>query len=266
MNDTKDRCNLSCPAYKENNTVSIIMPMHNSEKFVCEAIESVLAQTYADWELLVVDDGSTDNSINVVRNFADKDKRIRLLHSDRHIGMPSAPRNVGVSNARGRYVAFLDSDDRWLPHKLERQVALFDNDDVLIVFSNYEKIDEHGTRRHRVITAPATATYKSLLRGNVIGNLTGIYDRAKTDKVAIEDIHHEDYVMWLSILKRGGIAQNTNTVEAEYRVMSNSVSSDKTKVMRWQWAIYRTHERLSVFRSCFYFVHYAVRALYKALK
>lgn len=249
-----------------NTTVSIIMPMYNSERFIREAIDSVLAQTYTDWELLVVDDGSTDNSTSIVKEYADKDHRIRLLFNNRHIGIPSAPRNMGVSNAKGRYIAFLDSDDMWLPRKLEHQIPLFKNQNVVIVYSNYEKMNEQGERTNRIIIAPEHSSYNALLRGNVIGNLTGIYDKAKIENVVIEDIHHEDYVMWLTILKQGKIAQNTNTTEAVYRVMSNSVSSNKTKVLRWQWAVYREHEKLSLCKSCYYFVHYAVRALYKALK
>lgn len=239
--------------------------MYNSGRFIREAINSVLAQTYTDWELLVIDDGSTDNSVDIVREYADKDQRIRLLFNDRHIGIPSAPRNEGVRNAKGRFIAFLDSDDIWHPQKLENQLPLFKKNDVVIVYSNYEKINEQGVKTKRIVTMPQLATYKTLLYDCVIGNLTGIYDISKVGKVAFKDVHQEDYVMWLNILKKGGIALNTNTVEGEYRVVSNSLSSNKIKTLGWHWAVYRKLEHLSFFKSCYYFVHYAFNALAKAL-
>lgn len=247
--------------YKE--IVSIIMPMHNSEKFVREAIDSVLAQTYGQWELLVVDDNSTDNSPRIVAEYTQKDNRIKLLENDRHIGMPSAPRNKGLKMAQGRYVAFLDSDDVWFPTKLEQQVALFKDANTVIVFSNYEKMDEHGRRNNRIVNAPASTDYHKMLLGNVIGNLTGIFDRAKVGVAVIADVHHEDYVLWLSLLKKGGLARNTMTVTALYRVLSNSVSSNKFKVLSWQWNVYRDIEHFGILRSCYYFLNYAVRAYIK---
>ena len=117
--------------------VSVIMPMHNSSKFLGEAIESVIHQKYHDWELLIVDDNSTDDSVSIARKYAAKDSRIQVLRNDRPIGMPSAPRNYGVKHARGRYIAFLDSDDMWLPYKLSQQIPLFRDPRVAIVYANY---------------------------------------------------------------------------------------------------------------------------------
>ena len=191
--------------------ISIIMPMHNSAAFVGEAIESVLAQSYREWELIIVDDESTDASVSIVEAYAQKDSRIRLFRNPKPIKMPSAPRNMGLSMAKGRYIAFLDSDDMWLPEKLTQQIPLMQNPQVAIVYSNYEKMTESGKKTGRVIKAPRQADYKKLLRGNVIGNLTGIYDKEKVGIVPFLNIHHEDYAMWLSILKRGFIAQLTNT-------------------------------------------------------
>ena len=119
--------------------ISIIMPMHNSATFVGEAIESVLAQSYREWELIIVDDESTDASVSIVEAYAQKDSRIRLFRNPKPIKMPSAPRNMGLSMAKGRYIAFLDSDDMWLPEKLTQQIPLMQNPQVAIVYSNYEK-------------------------------------------------------------------------------------------------------------------------------
>lgn len=249
---------------KHNGLVSIIMPMHNSAKYVGEAITSVIHQTYDDWELLVIDDASRDNSCDIVRKYQQQDSRIHLLINDNHTGRPSSPRNMGVKRANGRYIAFLDSDDVWFPEKLQQQVPLFENERVAIVYSNYEKMDEEGHRANRVVKAPAFATYNVLLSGNVIGNLTGIYDRQKVGKVEFLDIHHEDYVLWLSILKQGFIAQNTNTTTAGYRIVKGSISANKLQVLPWQWSVYRDIEGLGLLRSAYYFAHYAIKAYFKS--
>jgi len=247
-----------------NEMVSVIMPMYNSAGFLREAIESVLSQSYTNWELLIVDDQSEDNSADIALQYSKKDSRIHLLKNNVPIGMPSAPRNIGIKAARGRYIAFLDSDDYWFPDKLEQQLPLFSNSCVAIVYGNYEKMDEKGTRNNRIVTAPAQATYKSLLKGNVIGNLTGIYDRKKTGTVEMKNKHHEDYVMWLSILKKGFIAKNTGTVLGAYRVRGRSVSSQKLKTVQWQWAVYRDIEKLSFFHSAYNFFFYAYKAYLKS--
>lgn len=245
--------------------VSVVMPMHNAARFVGAAIESVLAQTYQNWELLVVEDCSTDNSVEIAQKYASQNPKIQVLFNDNPIRMPSAPRNMGIRVAKGRFIAFLDSDDLWFPQKLEQQLALFCDNRTAIVYSNYEKIDEEGNRANRIVTAPAKSTYGSLLHGNVIGNLTGIYDTQKVGKVIIKDIHHEDYVMWLHILKKGYIARNTGTTLAAYRVCSESVSSNKLKVASWQWNIYRKVENLSWFQSSRYMVSYAYKAFAKSI-
>lgn len=250
---------------KANDLVSVIMPMHNSARYLHESIKSVIAQTYKEWELLIIDDFSEDSSYAIAEEYVALDSRIHLLKNHDRKGMPSAPRNVGVQAATGRYIAFLDSDDLWFPQKLEQQLALFTDNRTAIVYSNYEKIDENGTREDRLVTAPPQATYRTLLCGNVIGNLTGIYDTHKVGKVSIQDIHHEDYAMWLYILKQGYNAQNTGTTLAAYRVNRGSVSSNKLKAVTWQWHIYRKIEHLSLLRSVFYFVFYAFKAFIKGL-
>ena len=250
---------------KNNGLVSVIMPMHNASRFIKDAIESVVAQTYSDWELLIVDDNSTDESAEIAREYASRNPKIRLLANDNPIGMPSAPRNVGVKAAQGRFIAFLDSDDLWFPQKLEQQLSLFKDNRTAIVYSNYEKIDEHGNRANRIVVAPEYVTYRKLLHGNVIGNLTGIYDTAKVGKALIKDIHHEDYAMWLYILKQGYNAQNTGTTLAAYRVCQDSVSSNKLKAVSWQWNIYRQVEHLSWLRSARYMLSYAYKAFVKSI-
>lgn len=243
---------------------SIITPCYNASRFLHDCIRSLIAQTYTDWELLIVDDCSTDNSADIIREYAVQDGRIRYLKTEKPSGSPVLPRNIGIKHARGRYIAFLDSDDAWMPTKLEEQMKLFEDEETCIVYSNYEKITEKGERNGRFVIAPPMVTYHRLLKGNVIGNLTGIYDTGKVGKIYCRNIPHEDYVVWLSILKQGYIARNTNTVNALYRIRKSSVSGNKKKVLLWQWNIYRNIEQLSVLKSVYYFLNYAYRAFKKS--
>lgn len=245
---------------------SIIMPCHNGKQYLGEAIKSVLAQTYGCWELLIVDDCSTDGSVDVIQEFMKKDSRIKLFCTAKASGSPTEPRNIGIQHAQGRFIAFLDCDDMWMPTKLEKQLPLFANEKTAVVFSYYEKMTADGERNNRIITSPAKVAYSTLLKGNCIGNLTGAYDTRKTGKVFQKNIRHEDFVMWLSILSQGWVAENTNTCEAVYREQKNSVSGNKLRVLSWVWNIYRNELGLSVIKSMYYFVFYAVRASCKFIK
>ena len=245
-------------------TVSIIMPLYNAEKYVEQAIRSVMSQTYQDWELIVVNDCSRDSSASIVEQLAKEDKRVKSLRTERPSGSPTKPRNIAIEHAQGRYIAFLDSDDMWLPKKLEEQMPLFANEDVKVVFSYYKKMNADGTIRNGVVKSPEKVTYKNLLHGNVIGNLTGIYDTMRAGKHFMEPIGHEDYVYWLHILKTGGIALNTREVHAVYRLTDNSVSRNKFKIFLWDWHIYRHVEKLSFLRASYCFLCYAIKGLYKS--
>lgn len=246
--------------------VSIIMPCYNAEHFISDAIESVILQTFSDWELLVVDDCSTDNSADIIRSFCEKDLRIKYFKTDSPSGSPAIPRNIGIENAKGRYIAFLDSDDLWFPTKLERQLPLFSMKDVAAVFSFYAKMNETGAYHSEKIESPTFVSYGYMLDGNCIGNLTGIYDSEKVGKVFQKQIHHEDYVMWLEILKNGFFAVNTNTVEAVYRENKHSLSGSKLQVFKWQWNILRNVLGMPLFKAAGHFSKYAVGGVLKFLK
>ena len=249
-----------------NNIISIITPCYNASQYISYTIDSVLNQTYTNWEMIIVDDCSTDNSSDIIKQFISGDTRIKYFKTDNPSGSPVLPRNIGIEKAKGRYIAFLDSDDIWLPTKLEEQLKLFKDDKTAVAFSNYEKMNEAGERNQRIIIAPKETNYHNLLKGNVIGNLTGIYDTEKVGKVYCQDIRHEDYVLWLSILKKGYLAKNTNTVTALYRVRENSVSSNKLKILSWQWNILRNIEKISLLKAIYYYINYAIRAFLKAIK
>lgn len=244
------------------------MPAHNAGGTIVSAIDSVIAQTYQNWELLVINDCSTDDTSSIVSSYAEKDSRIKLLHTEKSVGKPFYPRNVGIQNANGRFIAFLDSDDLWLPTKLEKQIPLFDDDKVGIAFSYYEKFSSRQleSEKSRVVKSPSFVSFNSALYGNPIGNLTGIYDTQKAGKVLYEDVGHEDYVLWLSILKKGILAKNTCTVEARYRVAEKSVSSDKRKAALWTWNIYRKTLGFNLVKASFCYALYMVKGVLKFLK
>ncbi|MGN0724029.1 MAG: glycosyltransferase family 2 protein [Treponema sp.] len=248
-----------------NKIVSIIMPCHNGAAYIAKAIDSVIAQTYNDWELLIIDDKSTDDSVLIAENYANKDPRIRCYKNMNSTRMPASPRNVGIKEARGRYIAFLDCDDLWIPSKLGNQLPLFEHETCAVVYSYYQKIDEYGNIISKPIEAPKSVSYKELLNGDCIGNLTGIYDTKKVGKVFQKEIHAEDYLMWLEILSKGYIAMNTNSVEGYYRVTFSSTSSNKIKSALWNWNIYRKELKLSFIEALHHFTMYSMKGVFKFL-
>lgn len=234
--------------------VSVIMPAYNASFFIGEAIQSVINQKYHDWELIVVDDCSTDNTVEVVSFFVNVDSRIHLILSHFHSGgYPSVPRNEGIKVAKGRYVAFLDADDIWMPDKLDSQIALFDGH-TPIVFSNYQVITENG-KMLATIQAPSCVKYGMLLKLNYIACSSTVVDTKCTGFFSFPVIHYEDYALWLSLLRNGGCAINSGIIGFSFRKRNDSVSAKKAKAFfRW-WAIYRK-EGLSILNSFFYvFIH-----------
>lgn len=250
----------------KNKIVSIIMPCHNGAKYLPFAIESVISQTFTNWELLIIDDDSNDTSIEVIEKYCAKDKRIKLILNKNSSGLPATPRNIGINNATGRYIAFLDCDDMWCSSKLENQIALINDDKVAVVYSFYKKMNSKGEFKNKIVKSPVQVNYGQLLKGDCIGNLTGIYDTFKVGKVFQKEIHAEDYLMWLEILKKGFIAKNTNTVEAYYRILPDSTSANKIKSAVWNWNIYRKELKLSLVSSIYHFSIYSIKAVMKFLK
>lgn len=250
----------------ENKTVSIIMPCHNGEKYISAAIESVIAQTYKNWELIIINDKSTDDSVKIINRFKIKDSRIRLVENEKNTGLPVTPRNVGINEAKGRYIAFLDCYDVWLANKLNNQIPLFFDENCAVVFSYYKKMNENRDVISEVIVSPEFVTYKKLLNGDCIGNLTGVYDTQKVGKVFQHEIHAEDYLMWLEVLKKEFIAKNTNTVEGLYRITSSSISANKFKSALWNWNIYKNELKLPFIKAAYHFTIYCIKGLKKFLK
>lgn len=245
--------------------VSIIMPCYNGGRYLNSSIGSVISQSYENWELIIVDDCSTDNSVEIIKQFQEKDQRIKLFSTSFPSGGPAVPRNIGLSRASGEYIAFLDADDIWLPEKLSHQMLLF-HDNVSIVYANYEKIDANGERKNRVVIAPEKVSYHDLLFGNCIACSTAVIKNSFESNELFNQIGHEDYEYWLSLLSKGGMAVNSGSVEMLYRVSPKSVSSNKFKTVRWTWNIFHNYRNLSIIQSCFYLCSLEIRALFKYLK
>ena len=240
--------------------VSVIMPAFNAERFIHESIESALAQTLGDIEVLVTDDASTDRTPAIVAELARRDSRIRLLKAEQNSG-PAAARNRAIEAACGRYISFLDSDDCWLAHKLERQIDAMRANEWAFSFSGYEVIGSDGAIRDRV-GAPDLVTYHQLLSNNVIGCLTAVYDSAILGKVFAPSVGRSDLGLWLRILRKVDEGRGINEILAQYRVHSMSFSMQKRHVALQNWQLYR-QEGFGVLRSSWYFGSYAVKATLK---
>lgn len=235
------------------------MPSFNCEAFIAESIQSVLDQSYSNWELLIIDDCSSDRSIEEVSRYLD-DPRIYLIQLDSNQGAAVA-RNVALKQAKGRYIAFLDSDDIWLPPKLELQIGFMKQHKLPFTYTDYEKISESG-QCLGVVTSPDRVSYSQLLKTCFIGCLTVVYDREFFGSVEMPLIRkRQDYGLWLALLKGVDHARGINTVLAKYRCHGRSISSNKFDAARYTWSLYYDVEKLGYFRSVYYFSFYAVYGL-----
>jgi glycosyltransferase involved in cell wall biosynthesis len=233
--------------------VSVIMPCFNSSRFLAESIESVLKQTYENLELLIVDDASQDNSLEIAKKYSLNDERIRILRNNENLG-PALTRNKGIKHAKGRYIAFLDSDDLWHPEKLQKQVGFMTETDTAMSHTSYEVMNVNGEKTRKIVHAKSFVTYKTLLLYNAIGCLTAMYDVQKTrGKQYGPDIpKRNDYALWLNILKKGYVSKGLDEVLAFYRVgQSTSISSKKLDLIKYHWRLFRGIEKLSIPRAAF---------------
>lgn len=242
--------------------VSIITPAYNAERYIRECIQSVQNQGYKRWEMIIVNDSSKDDTAAIVEKEAEADPRIRLISLEQNQGVVHA-RNTALKSSRGRFIAFLDSDDVWLPHKLEKQVREMLTNNWAMSYTSYSLINEDSQPVSKTVTAPPVVTYKQLLRGSSIGCLTVVLDKEKTGEILMPKIHHEDYATWLSILSKGIEAHGIVDQLALYRVSNASLSGNKKKSAGWQWAVYRQYLGLGWFTSAFYFTHYAINGIKK---
>lgn len=246
--------------------VSVITPCYNSAKYLEDTIKSVLAQDYQKWELLLIDDGSKDNTADIIKSYTGKDSRIKGIFLGEPSGSPTKPRNVGIEKCEGEVVLFLDSDDIVTENKISSQLPLLEDEKTAIAFSNYHKMDEKGVVSNHIIKCPMRVTYKEHLKGCSILLSNAMYDFRKIGKQYFDYIGAEDYAYGLDALKKGFIALNTGLCTSIIRKGIVSVSSNKWRSAKWNWNIYYSHEKLGLMRSLYYFSHYAVKGLLKYLK
>lgn len=242
--------------------VSIITPAYNAVQFIAQTIESVQNQTYSNWEMIIVDDCSRDETVKKVQTYAALDKRICLI-KQKHNGGPATARNTALKAANGRYTAFLDSDDLWLPEKLDRQLAFMQQHDYAFTYTSYRRISENAEICGRIMPVPAALNYRQLLRNTAIATSTVLIDRDKTGPFSMTQTYYDDYVLWLTLLKRGQSAHGLQEDLMRYRIVRKSVSRHKLNSARWVWRTYRDVEKLALPYAAWCFLNYAWRACRK---
>ena len=248
------------------NLVSIITPSYNSEKFISETIKSVQNQSYQNWEMIIVDDCSTDKTVSIIKEFL-PDERIKLHQLEKNSGTGIA-RNKALSFANGRFIAFLDADDLWKPKKLEKQVNYLISENKPFTFSFYDCINEAGESLYKTIEAPRNLKYRQLFWSNLVGNLTGIYDTDFFGKLEISSSRkRQDWMLWLTILKEIKTAKPVPESLAIYRVRENSLSASKSSLLKHNYNVYRHFHKLNTITATasmlwFLFTHFFIKTKY----
>ena len=248
----------------KNDYISIITPTYNSELYISETILSIQNQTFTDWELIITDDYSSDNTVEVIQSFIKKDDRIRLYKLKSNQGAGVA-RNHSIKMAKGRYIAFCDSDDQWKKNKLELQINFMNHNDLVLSYSGYDIIDENG-KKIRTVHPPKIITLKKILSNNYIGCLTAIYDSKILGKQYMPPIRkRQDWVLWIKILKKIKKTEGLNTSLAIYRVRSNSISRNKLNLIIHNWNVYHKVLGYNKFKSVLlminFIIHYAIKII-----
>lgn len=223
----------------------------------------MIAQTYTNWEMLIVDDYSADNSLQILKKY--NDKRIQLIELDKNVGA-SESRNVAIRKAKGKYIAFLDSDDLWEPQKLEKQISFMETEGIAFSFSTYQPMSDDESKLYSIIHAPKIVTYSSYLKKTIIGCLTVVIDREKTGGFEMPNIRSShDMALWLLIMRRGFDAYGLDENLARYRIVSTSNTANKWRAAKDVWKVYRQFEKLSFFYSIWCFLNYAFNAIIKRI-
>lgn len=242
--------------------VSIITPAYKAADYVGETVDSVLAQGYENWEMLIVNDCSPDNTLDVIQELAKQDSRIKAMSNEVNSG-PAMTRNTALSHAKGQYIAFLDSDDVWLPEKLELQLEFMRKNDSVFSFTEFRRFPEGGGDAGELKTVPDKLSYGDLLKNTAIATSSVLIDRSTTGDFRMTKAYYDDFVLWLELMKRGFTAHGLHRDLMRYRVVGGSVSRNKGKSAHEVWKTYREIENLSLVRSAWSFFHYAWNAYQK---
>lgn len=247
----------------KDNLVSIVVPVYNAEKFIRDTIETVKQQTYANWELLLVNDCSSDKSIEIIREYEKEDSRINLINLDKNSGAAIA-RNAGIENAKGKFIAFLDSDDLWEENKLKKQIDFMKKNKYDFTFTAYDFTDEEGNKINKKVNVPEELTYKQALKNTTIFTSTVIFNVENLGKelIYMPNVRRgQDTATWWKVLKTGVNAYGLNESLSMYRRSNNTLSSNKIKALKRTWNLYRNVEKLSAFKSFYYFCFYVLNAI-----
>ena len=243
--------------------ISIVTPVYNAAAFIRQTIEMVQAQTYTDWELILVDDCSKDNSCAIIEEYLKEkpDGRIRLMKQEKNEGA-ALSRNFGIKEAKGRYIAFLDADDIWMKDKLQKELVFLQEKGAGFAFTSYEFGDENAKGTGKIVHAPETLTYRKALSRTVIFTTTVLLDTHVIEKELMHMplVKSEDTALWWKLLKAGHTAYGLDEVLAIYRRPAKSLSSNKFEAIKRIWYLYRKQEGLSLVESAYYFVFWALRA------
>lgn len=242
--------------------VSIITANFNCDKFIGETIDSVLNQKFRDWEYIIADDGSTDNSIAIIKEKFKGLQNVKLIKLKSNSG-PAYARNQALNEATGRYISFIDSDDFWEPEFLEEMITFIQKKQITFAYSSYYRITEKGQKLDQY-SVPDKVNYHDILKSCPICPLTAIYDTSILGKVQIPDIpKREDYGLFIALLKKTKFAYALQKPLAHYRVREGSVSSNKLSIAKKQWDVYRKYEKISFLKSVYYLTHYIFLSLLK---
>ncbi|MEL6918268.1 MAG: glycosyltransferase family 2 protein [Bacteroidota bacterium] len=246
--------------------VSIITPAYNSEKFIAETIDSVREQTYQNWEMLIVDDCSTDNTVAHIEKIAKVDSRVKLSINPVNSGA-AVTRNKGLEMAKGRFIAFLDSDDKWYKNKLALQVEFMLSRNIPISFTSYGIINENGETLNKTVKSVASINYWEHFKNTIIGMSTSMIDTdvVGRDFTFVNMRTRQDCYLWITLLKRGHIAYGMENVLSDYRVREGSISSNKIKGAQKVWHLYYGMEKLGFIKSLYYFSFYVYNAIKKRM-
>lgn len=245
--------------------VSIITPVYNAEKFLSETIKSVKGQTYKNWELLLVDDCSKDNSAKIIKEFNRSDDRIKYIKLEKNSGA-SVSRNTGIKNAKGRFIAFVDSDDLWEPEKLKIQINYMLKHNYGFTFTSYRYMKENGVKTNKVAKAPFKINYNGLLKNTIIGCSTVVIDRDIVGDFEMPLVRRgQDTATWLQILRREKYAYGIQMDLVNYRLVGDSLSSNKIKALKRTWNTYRNVEKLNIFKCSYVFCFYIYNAIKKRI-
>lgn len=246
----------------EHPLVSVVMPAHNAAGFISESISSIQKQTYENWELLVIDDASHDNTSQLVEEFMAGDQRIKLHSLPANQGAGFA-RNIGIKASKGAYISFLDADDLWLPQKLQIQLQFMEDQKVEVCYTSYELIDEKGRSKGEKIEALENLPFNKLLKANYIGNLTGIYDAERLGKIYCPLIRkRQDWGLWLLAVKKAGTAKGIKEPLAQYRLRKHSISGNKWEMLGYNFKVYREVLKLSAVKSSYRMILFLFEQLF----